>query len=1040
MLKQLVRWSLENRPVVVVLSLMLFAGGIYTSYRSHLDAFPEFAPPQVTVQSEAAGLSAEEVEQLVTLPLEQSIMGIPGLSTIRSRSIQGLSALTVVFRDDIDLFLARQLVGQRIAEIAGSLPLGVAPPRMGPMTKTTGRLVVVGFLSKTISSIELRDRIQWDVRPRILALPGVAMTTIFGGDSRQFQARVIPDKLLARGIAMNDVIEAGRMATAVRGAGFQENENQRIVVRIDGQSKTIEQLATTVIDLSLGSPVVLSDVAEIVEGSEPKFGDATINGQNGVAILVYKQFGSDTLEVTRAIERELERLAPTLKQDGIEIQQGLFRQADFIERAVGNVTESLWLGAILVSVVLSILLFNIRTAFISLVAIPLSLLTAILTLWFFGVSLNTLTLGGLAIAVGEVVDDAIIDVENIYRRLRENANAQVKRNVVEIALEASLEVRSAVLYATLIVVLVFVPVLCMSGVQGRLFAPLGYAYILAVLASLATALTLTPVLCVMLLKQTRPPREPWTLRLLQSIYEFLLRRVAVVPWLTLALVMISLIASVVGLIRAGGEFLPELRESHLIVHMQSLVGTSLANNLASGRMVAKYLNGIPGIRNVCHLAGRAEQGEDTWGVEYGEIEVPLDIAADVSNVQHQLMDELPKKFPGRNFHVFTFLSECIHDSLSGSISPVLIRITGQNLKDVDAVTQQMVNLAESIPGNEGVYAEPQSGQPEVVIRVRHEDAARFGMRPVEIIDTVQASYQGAIVGQYYDRNRIIPLIVLLHPSIREHSERIEDLWLRVPRDRLSGSDSPAADSRWIQLRQVADVFMSDGRFLVTHENGLRTRSITASTRGRDVESFVHELESKLAQLKLPSGIGFELSGEHLAKQSAQNELLLTSVAAAVGVVLLLWMALRNLGLMLLVLLNLPFALVGGYVAVYCMGNVINVGSMVGFVTLFGITMRNGIMMVSHWQHLNAVEGKTWDRDLIFQGARERLGPVLMTALVTGLGLAPIAIGSQQAGREIEGPMAIVILGGLVTSTLLNLLVLPSIACWFIKNKAGSKLN
>lgn len=1030
MLQTIVRWSLQNRPVVVVLSLMLLAGGIIASYRSRLDAFPEFAPPQVTVQTEASGLSAEEVEQLVTLPLEQSIVGIPGLATIRSRSIQGLSAITVVFRDEVDLFLARQLVGQRIAEIAGLLPATAAPPRMGPMTKTTGRLVVIGFSSNSLSSIDLRDRIQWDVRPRILALPGVALTTLFGGDMRQYQVRVTPDKLLGRGLGINDVIDAGRSATAVRGGGFQDGENQRLVVRIEGQVKSIEQLAKTVIDQSLGSPVILEDVADVVVGAEPKFGDATINGEPGVAMLVYKQFGSDTLEVTKAIENELERLRPNLTRDGIFIQQGLFRQADFIEKAVRNVIESLWVGAILVAIVLTVLLFNIRTAFISLVAIPLSLLSAILTLWFFGISLNTLTLGGLAIAVGEVVDDAIIDVENIYRRLRENATLAVKRNAVEVAIEASLEVRSAVLYATLIVVLVFVPVLCMTGVQGRLFAPLGYAYILAVLASLVTALTLTPALSVMLLTQTRVVREPWVLKLLQNGYEFVLRRVANAPVITFAMVVATLIVTSLGLMRAGGEFLPELRESHLIVHMQSLVGTSLQHNVLSGKKVAEYLNGIQGVRNVCHLAGRAEQGEDTWGVEYGEIEVPLEPNSDVSAIQRRLLDELPERFPGRNFHVFTFLSECIHDSLSGSIAPVLVKVTGQNLVDVDAATNRLTDVIQSIPGSEGVYAEPQEGQPELVVRIRHEDASRYGIRPTEIIDSVHAAYQGVTVAQCYDRNRIIPVVVILDPSIRERSEQIEDLWIRIPRDPSAGLAPSGIDSRWIQLRQVADVFLGDGRFLVTHENGLRMRAITLSTQGRDVESFVRELEQKTQSIKLPDGVVIEISGEHVAKQSAQKELLFTSLGAGIGVVLLLWMALRDMRMLLLVLLNVPFALVGGVAAVYFMGNVINVGSMVGFVTLFGITMRNGIMMVSHWQHLHCVEGDTWSRELIFRGARERLGPVLMTALITGLGLAPIAIGSNQAGREIEGPMAIVILGGLITSTVLNLLVLPCVACFF----------
>ena len=993
MLQALVNWSLHNRFVVVILGLLLFAGGIYSAYKSQLDAFPEFAPPQVIVQTEAPGLSAQEVEQLVTLPIEQAITGVPGLEFLRSRSIQGLSMQTVIFKDGTDLYLARQLVTERLAEAAEQLPDGAHRPRLGPMTKTTGRLVVFGFASERLSPMELRDRVQWVVRPQLLAIRGVAMVTLFGGEVKQFQVHVDPERLIAHGLTLTDVLDTAREAGAVRGAGFQESENQRLVVRAEGQVLSAEQLGQTMITLSHASPVRLRDVATVIAGPEPKFGAALVNGKPGVALLAYKQFGSDTLRVTQQLEAELERLRPELEREGVAIHTGLFRQADFIQNAVGNVAHSLLIGAVLVAIVLSILLMNLRTAFISLTAIPLSLLSAVFVLWVFGISLNTLTLGGLAIAVGEVVDDAIIDVENIFRRLRENARRGFPHTAIEVALSASLEVRSAVVYATLIVILVFVPVFFLSGVQGRLFAPLGYAYALAVVASLGIALTLTPVLSVIMLPRAGGAEEPPLLRALQGGYEWLLRRLDRQLALILTVMAILLVGSGFVLYHSGGEFLPELRESHLIVHMNALAGTSLPQTLVTGREVDSWLRKYPDVKGVCHLAGRAELGEDTWGVEYGEIEVPLTPDADVTGMQNALREKLPKEFPGYGFNVFTFLSECIHDSLSGSIAPVLVKVQGQDLSAIDRAAESIGRVLESVPGSENVIVEPQTGQPEMVVRVRPEDAARLGVRPAAILAVVHAAYQGAEVGQSYDRNRIIKLVVVLDPAVRNAPEKLANLWIDV---NPTAADIATANGEFVsatgsfdgmaplnegrvRLHQVADVFLSDGRFLVTHENSLRMCAVTSGVKGRDVESFVGDIERRLDELSLPDGVSFTITGEHQAKQAAQQELLLLGTAAGVGIVLLLWMAFRSPRFLLLVLLNLPFALVGGVAAVYRMGNVLNVGSLVGFITLFGITMRNGIMMVSHWQHLHDVEGLPWGRELVIRGARERLAPVLMTA-------------------------------------------------------------
>jgi CzcA family heavy metal efflux pump len=1041
MLQAIVQWSIHNRVVVVVLSVLLLGFGFYAVEHAKLDVFPEFVPPQVVVQTEAPGLSANEVEPLVTLPIEQALNGIPGLDVLRSQSVQGLSVCTLIFQDGTDIYRARQLVTERLSEAAGQLPEEVKPPRLGPLTSSTGRLLIIGFTSEKRSPLELRDWAQWTLRPRLLAVRGVAQVTLFGGGVREFQVQVNPDQLVAHHLTLTDMVEATRQATGVRGAGFQENGEQRSILRVEAQIRSASELGQAVVTTSQGTPVRLRDVATVMEAPEPKFGDASINGEPGVTLSVFKQYGGDTLETTRRVEAELERLRPGLERQKIIYHPALFRQADFIQRAVGNVSHALLLGAVLVAVVLFVFLFNVRTALISLTAIPLSLLGAIFVLWVAGVSLNTLTLGGLAIAVGEVVDDAIIDVENIYRRLRENARLGHPRSAAAVVLSASLEVRSAVVYATFIVVLVFVPIFLLSGLQGRLFSPLGYAYALAVLASLLVALTVTPALALVLLPRAGGAEEPPLLRWLQRGYERLVRRLDRELPLVLTSVALLVAAAAWALYHFGGESLPEMRESHFVLHMHGIPGTSLPQSITAGNAVTRELKKNPAVIGVAQQAGRAELGEDTWGVEYSEIEVSLKDqgAEEFEAAERSVKTTLRDKFPGFSFEIFSFLSERIMETISGTIAPVADKVYGDDLADVDRAARDIAEALGTVRGSDNVRPEPQAGQPELVVRVHPEDAARHNLRAVQILDDVHTAYQGSIVAQAYDRNRIINLVVILDPKTRNDPSAVANLWISVASP-VARAPDPArqATSFWsptgveqqersgdrIQLKQVADVYLSDGRFLIRHEGGVRQQLVTCNVRGRDTESFVAEAERRVGRLTLPSGVTFRFTGAHEIKQAAQRELLLFGTAAGLGIILLLWMAFGSMRRLLLVLVNLPFALVGGVAVVYVMGGVLDVGSMVGFVTLFGITTRNSIMMVSHWQHLHESEEVAWTPELIFRGARERLAPVLMTALVTALGLLPIALSSGQPGSEIEGPMALVILGGLVTSTALNLLGLP----------------
>jgi CzcA family heavy metal efflux pump len=1078
MIEAIVRWSLHNRVTVVVLAALLLVAGFYATQQARLDVFPEFAPPQVVIQTEAPGLSPAEVEQLVTLPIEYAVNGLPRLAVLRSQSIQGLSVAILIFQDGTDIYRARQQVSERLAELAGQLPAGVRTPRMAPLTSATARLVTVGFTGRPLGATDylsalasdpaqgigqlpwaglflasgrywpapgpmaLRDLAQWSIRPRLLAVPGVAGVTIYGGEVRQYQVRVDPTALAARGLTLTDVLDAARQASGVRGAGFLENKHQRLTLRVLGQVENVAELGRTPITTAAGTPVFLRDVARVVEGPEPKFGDGAIDGGPAVVLVVSKQFDADTLGVTRRIEAELDRLKPGLDDRGITYHPALFRQATFIEQSISNVTRSLLVGAGLVTVVLFIFLLNLRLAFISLTAIPLSLLSAVLALWAFGVSLNTLTLGGLAIAVGEVVDDAIIDVENIHRRLQENALLASPRSAWEVVLSASLEVRTAVVYATFVVVLVFVPVFFLSGLQGRLFTPLGQAYVLAVLASLVTALTVTPALSLLLLTNPKrqrgtdtpgesTPAHPRLLRWLQGGYDRILRWLdgEYLPLLVLTLSLVGVAGW--AMFQFGGAFLPELRENHFVVHMRGLPGTSAHQSLAMGERVAESLREIPAVRSVTQQVGRAELGEDTWGVEYSELEVDLKPmgAEELDKVERDIRTRL-QDFAGFSFEVMPFLSERIKETLTGMPAPVVVKVYHDDPVALDRAAQAIAATLGRVPGASEWRAEVQTGAPEIAVRIRPADAERFGLRRGQILEAVHTAFQGASVSQVYDRNRIIDLVVVLDPRHRTRPDQVANLWLNVAAsDTASPADTTPARGR-VQLKQVADVFLSDGRFLFRHEGGLRQQTVVSKVAGRDIISFVADAEQAVREMArsknspLPPGTDWIFTGEHEARRTAQRELVQFSLAAGAGILLLLWMAFGSLRRLLLVVANIPFALVGGVVAIYLSGGVLDVGALIGFVTLFGITMRNGMMMVSHWQHLREVEGMEWGPELVFRGARERLAPVLMTALVTGLGLLPVALGTGEAGREIEGPMALVILGGLVTSTGLNLLVLP----------------
>ncbi len=1025
MLQSLVRFSLKYRAVVVALACILLAYGIYVARNAKLDVFPDFVQPQVAIQTEAPGLSPEQVELLITQPVETMINGLGDMESLRSESIQGLSIINAVFKEGTDVFRARQMLAEKLAETTGELPASAKTPRMTPLTSSTMDLLKIGLVSDKMTPMRLRTFADWTLKPRLLSVPGVAKCSSFGGEVRQLQIQVLPDRLLAYDLALSDVLTAARASTVVMGAGFVETSNERITIQTEGQALTPQALGDVVVTHKDGVSVRLKDVARVLEGAEPKFGDTVIMGRPGVLMTMSSQFGANTMEVTLALEAALAEMKPVFEKEGITLYPRLHRPATFIENALRNMKHSLTLGAILVAAVLFLLLGSVRTACISLTAIPLSLLTAVIVLERLGITINTITLGGLAIALGEVVDDSIIDVENIFRRLRENKALANPRPVGRVVLDASLEVRRAVVYATFIVAMVFLPVLTLTGLQGSFFSPLALSYILAILASLLMALTLTPALAYVLFgKGARKAKEPLLQHALKVIYRGILRFTTRWPRAMIVVVAAICIAALTRLPFFGGEFLPEFREGHFVLQVFAAPGTSLPEMLRIGKRICEEMLKHPRIDTIEQQVGRAELGEDPWGPNRSEFHMDLKPMpgreeAEMADVVRGIL----KGFPGIQFEVLTFLGDRIGETLTGETAPVVVNIFGDDLDVLDAKGAEVAKVLAAVPGAADVQVKAPPGQPRIAVSLRPDRLTQFGFRPVEVLEAVQTAYQGTVVAQTHRANEVADVAVILEESARQDPETIGDLLLA------------STQGTRIPLRELADIYPTSGRHSIMHEGARRRQTVTCTTSGRDTTSFVAEAKKQVAaKVSFPGGTYAVFSGAAQAKAEAQQQLLLHSGIAAVGILLLLAIAFGNGRNLLLVLANVPFALVGGVLAVWLTSvlsgsdeGALTIGSLVGFVTLFGITTRNSIMMISHFEHLVNEEGMKWGLDAAIRGASERLIPILMTAGVTALGLLPLALGTGEAGREIEGPMAIVILGGLVTSTVLNLFVLPTLA-------------
>jgi CzcA family heavy metal efflux pump len=1012
MLSRLVGFSLRNRFVVLSLAAVLFGVGIYTASHSPMDVIPEFAPPQVTVETEAPGLSAEEVESLVTLRLELAINGTPGLKTLNSISMPGVSSLTAIFVDETDVYRDRQQVAERIATVGRDLPESVVPPEIVPLTSASSTVNVIALTSNgAFDPIAARSFADWTLKPRLLAVPGISKVVTYGGGVAQYQVIVNPSALRDYDLTLADIQNAARGATAVGPAGTSEAHGQRFPIRSLAQALDPNDLKQAIVAYRDAVPLPLSRVAEVRLGPEFPIGDATLDGAPAVVLLVDRQPGANTLVVTSALDAALDGISRHLPS-GLVLHRNLFRPASFIEQAIRNLRLALFLGAVLVALVLFAFLLDLRTALISLISIPLSLLTALAVLRAFGATVNTMTLGGLAIALGEVVDDSIIDVENIHRRLGLARRLPNPPAVHDVILDASVEVRSAVVYATFLVALVFLPVFFLSGVAGKVFSPLGAAYVLSTLASLGVALLVTPAACSVLLSREGARKDGRLVAFLKRRYAAMLPSCLPRPRLLAAGAgSLFAVAAAAGALFLGGEFIPAFQERDFIVHMAGLPGSALADSIAAGKNVEERLLKIPGVLSVTQRAGRAELADEVSGPESSEFDVRL--SSKVSNVEGKI-DEIRAAladFPGYSFGVTQFLKERIEEVAGGEIAPVAVSISGQDLDRLRGLGDEVGQMMRSIPGALDVTVEPQTRIPQIVIAFDRARAAQLGAKMEDLQAAVTTAFEGLQVAEVFRQQQILPVVVRFPDSSRRDPETIRSLPIRTA-------------SGIVPLESLATVDIRDQPNQITRQNGSRRIVVTCDS-SRSISGFTRELQARLAGLPFPPGYSAQISGDYESQQRSLRELLLVAAVAMIGIFLLLFTDFRSGRLAGLVLVNLPLALIGGVAAALIFGVTLSLGALVGFVTLFGITARNAIMLISHYRHLEEREGMAFGPDLIVRGSVDRLTPILMTALVTGLALLPLVVSGTRAGQEIEHPMAVIIVGGLLSSTALNLLLMPA---------------
>lgn len=1018
MLNSIVSWALNMRVLVVAAALALLFVGINATKNAPLDVFPEFAPPLVEVQTEAPGLSTEEVDSLVTVPLENSLNGLPFLKTIRSKSVLGLSSVVMIFNTGTDILKARQLVQERLNLAQNRLPAVVKPPVLMAPYSSLSRVLKVGLTSKTLDQMALSELAVWIMRPRLMSVPGVANVAIWGQRDRQFQVLVDPQKLRAAGVTLDAITKAAGDAAVISAGGFIDTPNLRLPVNQLSLIINADDLARTVVEFRNGAPIRLGDVAEVKIGNPPLIGDAVINDGDGILLIVEKQPWGNTLDVTTGVEKVLEDMKPALP--GVTIDSTIFRPATFIQLSIDHLTEALWLGCLLVVVVLALFLGDWRTTIISITAIPLSLAIALLLLRWRGETINTMILAGLIIALGEVVDDAIIDVENILRRMRQNALLANPLPKLKVVLDASLEVRSAVVYASVIIVLVFVPVFFLPGLAGTFFQPLALSYILAITASLAVALTLTPALSLMLLKvKPGTHRDALLSRGMKAIYRGILPVFARSPWMALVILVLAFTGTGwVWHTQLKEEFLPSFKERDFLMHWLEKPNTSVEASKRITIAAATDLMKVPGVRNQGAHIGRAEVADEVVGPDFTELWISLDPAAPYDETIHKVQTVVDG-YPGLTRDLLTFLRERIKEVLTGASASVVVRIFGPELDQLRAHAAEVGEALKDVPGVSALKVEPQVLVPQITVKLRPDNAALHGLTAGQVRQAVTTLISGRKVGEVYQEQRVHDVTVWSVPSVRADYTTLRELLIETP----AGGH--------VRLADVADLAIVPTPNAIKREGASRRIDVTCNVAtGQALGDVVREIEQRLGKITFARGYHPEILGEWAERQSAQSRLLWLSLASLAGILVLLLADFQSLRLTLLIALTLPFALIGGVMAAWLGGGVLSLGSLVGFVTVLGIAARNGILLVSHYRHLQIEEAQPFGLALILRGSEERLIPILMTAATAALALLPLVLKGDVPGNEIERPMALVILGGLATSTLLNLFLLPALYARF----------
>ena len=1018
MLNRIIDKSLHNRAIVIALSALLLIFGTYSTSNMEVDVFPDLTAPTVTVITEAHGLAPEEVERRITMRIESAVNGTTQVRRVRSSTAAGISIVWVEFEWGTDIYRARQMVTEKLSTISGSLPLGVSEPVLAPNSSIMGEIMLISITADSTSLMDVRTIADWDVRNRLLGLTGVSQVVVIGGEHKEYQVLVSPSKMMHYGVTLEEVLKAAEESGANVSGGFMNEHGNEYVVRGLARTDDTTQIGGTFVKMVNGQPVCLRDVARVTYGASQKIGDGSRNGSPAVILTVMKQPSTNTLDLTERIDSAMADLNRNIASD-IKINTHIFRQADFINASVNNIQKTLIEGSIFVIVILMMFLMNWRATVISLLAIPVSLLVAFLALKWLGFTINTMSLGGMAIAIGDLVDDAIIDVENVLKRLKENALKPIEERVnkLKVIYDASVEIRSSVINATFIIIAAFVPLFFLSGMEGRLLAPLGIAFIVALFASLIVAITLTPVLCSMLLandkRLQKDHKETWLVRKLNNAYSKFLNKALGKPVLVIGTAVGLFVVAIVLMFGLGRSFLPEFNEGSLTVSVVTMPGASLAESNKIGNQVEQLLLTIPEIQQTTRRTGRAELDEHAQGVNASEIDAPFILE---ERSREEFLAEVREKLgsvSSANITLGQPIGHRIDHMLSGTRANIAVKIFRSDLNTLNILSKQVKTAIDSIDGLVDVVTEQQIQIPQLQIKPKSMMLPHYGITPGQFCEYIDVAFAGERANDIYVGDKTFDLIVRY------------DAMNRGSIDNIRNTIVDAHDSAKVPFSEIAEITSTTGPNTINRENVQRKTVVSVNVTGRDQKGAVDEIrDSVLSQVDLPEGYRIEYGGQFEAEAEASKTLLVTSLLSLLVIFFLLYMEFKEVKTAGIILVNLPLALIGGVLSLSCTSGILSIPAIIGFITLFGIATRNGILLVSHYKTLQAQGGNL--RDIVLQGSKDRLSPILMTALTAGLALIPLAIAGDLPGNEIQSPMAKVILGGLLSSTLLNLFVVPII--------------